>query len=96
MKNIETALGYSLEKNADGSVFLQKTELNRLNTRLAGNGEQVISSSKAKHLQKTLQERATRIAHLERQINTIASSLLTKKEWERFKGKIDQVPTQSL
>jgi hypothetical protein len=91
MKNIERALGYELERNADGGVFLQKEELDRINARL--------NASVARQLQKHVQVRAAKIAQLEQQVKALINKkgqLLTKKEFEQFKGQVAQPPTQSF
>jgi len=97
MKNIEKALGYELERNPDGGVFLQKEELARINAKLIGKWNQVVQAGEGQRLRRKLKEQSAKVAQLERQIKTLQtnkSKLLTKAELEHYRTTGTKAPTE--
>lgn len=95
MNKIEASLGYELEKN-DGGVFLQNEELQKLNAKLAGEGEEVVSTAFLDRVQNMLTEQEAKITTLQNQMAQLQEQTISKADFEQFKAEAAAPPTDAF
>ena len=94
--NIEATLGYELESNSEGGVFLQKEELQKLNAKMAGEGQEVVSTTFLDRLQDAVTEHETKIATLEAKLSQLEEQTISKADFEQFKAEAATPPTDAF
>jgi len=96
MTNLEATLGYELETNSQGGVFLQKEELQKLNANLAGEGQEVVSTAFLDRMQTMLTEQEAKITTLENRLSQINEQFVSKADFEQFKAEAAAPPTDAF
>jgi protease-4 len=96
MNKIESVLGYELETNTEGGVFLQSEELQKLNANLASNDQEVVSTAFLDKVEATIKDQDAKIAALENTVTALAKNVVTYAEFEQFKAEAATAPTEAF
>jgi hypothetical protein len=96
MNKIESVLGYELETNTEGGVFLQSEELQKLNANLASNDQEVVSTAFLDKVEAIIKDQDAKIAALENTVTALAKNVVTYAEFEQFKAEAATAPTEAF